>query len=114
MKNMNGYLVHLEDVFGDIISDTYTTYEIAFCVLVSRESELKDPSVVTQAYIMDNDTGELLFYADRAMNDLEEHGFWLCGRTKNRREMIMNLFGSSMKKTRMNFFINMSMTAMLT
>ena len=75
MRNKNGYLMHMEDEFGNVISNTYATYETAFCVMVSRENGLENPAALTQSYIMDNDTGELLFYTDRARNDIDSHGY---------------------------------------
>lgn len=104
MKNKNGYLMYMEDEFGNIISDTYATYEIAFCVMVSRENKLENPAVLTQTYIMDNDTGELLFYADRTTNDLDSHGYMVMWQDKEQKTNDYEYVWFKYEENAMDFF----------
>lgn len=82
MKNNNGYLLYMEDTYGNVINDNYATYEIAFCVLVSRERELADKSALKKTFIMDNDTGELLFYGRDNFSYADGHGYLVIWQNK--------------------------------
>ena len=104
MKNKNGYLMYMEDKFGNVISDTYATYETAFCVMASRENDLEDLAALTQTYIMDNDTGELLFYADRTRNDIDFHGYMVMWQYKEQETEDYEYVWFKYEENAMDFF----------
>lgn len=62
--NKNGYTLYMTDVYGNVINDVYKTYECAYCTMVSRAAEAGPHNIVEQ-YVMDNDTGEILFTKDK-------------------------------------------------
>lgn len=74
MKNNNGYLLWMDET-ADIYSGTYENYENAFCVLVSRVKKLSNKSALKKSFIMDNDTGELLFYSKDNSSYSDDHGY---------------------------------------
>lgn len=85
MKNNNGYLLYMEDIFGNVVNDNYATYEVAFCVLVSRERELSYKSALKKSFIMDNDTGELLFYSKDNSSSADGHGYMVIWQDKGQK-----------------------------
>lgn len=104
MKNKNGYLMNMEDKFGNVISDTYATYEIAFCVMVSREKALADESVLKLCFIMDNDTGELLFYYRENSSDLDKHGYLVIWQDKEQERDDYEFVWFKYEENAMDFF----------
>lgn len=104
MKNNNGYLLYMEDTYGNVINDNYSTYEVAFCVLVSRERELASKSALKKSFIMDNDTGELLFYSKDNSSDADGHGYLVIWQDKGQERDDYEFVWFKYEENAMNFF----------
>ena len=104
MKNNNGYLLYMEDIFGNVVNDNYATYEIAFCVLVSRERELSYKSALKKSFIMDNDTGELLFYSKDNSSYADGHGYKVIWQDKGQKRDDYDFVWFKYEENAMDFF----------
>lgn len=104
MKNNNGYLLYMEDTYGNVINDNYATYEVAFCVLVSRERELSNKSALKKSFIMDNDTGELLFYSKDNSSYVDRHGYLVIWQDKGQERDNYEFVWFKYEENAMNFF----------
>ena len=104
MKNNNGYLLYMEDIYGNVINDNYATYEIAFCVLVSRERELSNKSALKKSFIMDNDTGELLFYSKDNSSYADGHGYFVIWQDKEQERDDYEFVWFKYEENAMDFF----------
>ena len=104
MKNNNGYLLYMEDTYGNVINDNYATYEIAFCVLVSRERELSNKSALKKSFIMDNDTGELLFYSKDNSSYADGHGYFVIWQDKEQERDDYEFVWFKYEENAMDFF----------
>ena len=104
MKNNNGYLLYMEDIFGNVVNDNYATYEIAFCVLVSRERELSYKSALKKSFIMDNDTGELLFYSKDNSSYADGHGYMVIWQDKGQKRDDYDFVWFKYEENAMDFF----------
>ena len=104
MKNNNGYLLYMEDTYGNVINDNYATYEIAFCVLVSRERELSNKSALKKSFIMDNDTGELLFYSKDNSSYADGHGYLVIWQDKGQERDNYEFVWFKYEENAMDFF----------
>lgn len=104
MKNNNGYLLYMEDTYGNVINDNYATYEVAFCVLVSRERELSNKSALKKSFIMDNDTGELLFYSKDNSSYIDGHGYLVIWQDKGQERDNYEFVWFKYEENAMDFF----------
>ena len=104
MKNNNGYLLYMEDIFGNVVNDNYATYEIAFCVLVSREKELSYKSALKKSFIMDNDTGKLLFYSKDNSSYADGHGYLVIWQDKGQKRDDYDFVWFKYEENAMDFF----------
>ena len=104
MKNNNGYLLYVEDTYGNVINDNYATYEIAFCALVSREQELSNKSALKKSFIMDNDTGELLFYSKDNSSYADGHGYLVIWQDKRQERDNYEFIWFKYEENAMDFF----------
>lgn len=103
MKNSNGYLLWMDET-ADIYSGTYENYENAFCVLVSREKALVDKSVLKMCFIMDNDTGELLFYYRENSSYSDKHGYLVIWQDKGQKRDDYEFVWFKYEENAMDFF----------
>ena len=104
MKNNNGYLLYMEDIYGNVINDNYATYEVAFCVLVSREREFSNKSALKKSFIMDNDTGELLFYSKDNSSYIDGHGYLVIWQDKGQERDNYEFVWFKYEENAMDFF----------
>lgn len=104
MKNNNGYLLYMEDTYGNVINDNYATYEVAFCVLVSRERELSNKSALKKSFLMDNDTGELLFYSKDNSSYADGHGYLVIWQDKGQERDNYEFVWFKYEENAMDFF----------
>lgn len=104
MKNNNGYLLYMEDTYGNVINDNYATYEVAFCVLVSRERELSNKSALKKSFIMDNNTGELLFYSKDNSSYADRHGYLVIWQDKGQERDNYEFVWFKHEENAMDFF----------
>ena len=94
----------MEDIYGNVINDNYATYEIAFCVLVSRERELSNKSALKKSFIMDNDTGELLFYSKDNSSYADGHGYFVIWQDKEQERDDYEFVWFKYEENAMDFF----------
>lgn len=104
MKNNNGYLLYMEDIYNNVVNDNYATYEVAFCVLVSRERELSYKSALKKSFIMDNDTGELLFYSKDNSSYADGHGYMVIWQDKGQKRDDYDFVWFKYEENAMDFF----------
>lgn len=103
MKNNNGYLLWMDET-ADIYSGTYENYENAFCVLISRVKKLSNKSALKKTFIMDNDTGELLFYSKNNSSYADGHGYLVIWQEKGQERDDYEIVWFKYEENAMNLF----------